>query len=847
MDSVIAGPTRGLLFTLLVSGQLAAQSGRTVSTIANADFSTGGLHTFLFGDHYRALWATPIEVEVLDLQGFAGGLRPLRRGGGTQTRSLRFEGADGRQYAFRVLRKVPSAVVPVELRGTFVEGVVTDQMSATHPGGALVTAPFLDAVGLLHAPPLLRVMPDDPMLGEFRTDFANTLGTIEERPGDTDEDVPPFAGARDIDGTEAFMRELADRPERGVDARSYLTARLVDLYLGDWDRHEDQWRWALLGSGDSAAWQPIPRDRDQAFARYDGFLLGIARDWAPQLLNFGPKYASPLAMTWNGRNLDRRLLAGLERPVWDSVARFVTSRLTDSVIDVAVGRLPEAWERMDGDRLRQTLRARRDGLTRAATDWYEFLADRVDIHAGDHDDVALVDRAADGATTVRIARRGEDPWFRRTFLPGETGEVRLYLRDGDDRVIIGGEGKGPLLRVVAGSGRDTLVDRSRHRNSRFYDVGDNTVAEGGSVHGKPYVTASDTNPTALPERDWGSRGLTTPRLVVSSDVGFTPGISITKERFGFRRQPWATSLSVAFDFSFLRSSARFDAGYQHHFEQSKLYLTVDVLASGLEALRFYGFGNETAADSLDEYYHVAQDALELSPGLGLNLPGRASAQLRLRIRHSRTNPDNSTNSDGFIGESQPLGYGDFGQVGLQFRLEWDGRDYPLGATRGVHAVAMVDGYPAGWNSHEDAFGSVEGQVATFLSPGSSGWATLALRAGGRTTWGEYPYFEAAYLGGSRTLRGFARNRFAGDASAFGSAELRLRVARTDIILPGEFGLIGLVDGGRVFLDGENSDRWHSDAGGALFYGVLDRTAMMVLGAAGGGEGARVYFGFGMGY
>jgi hypothetical protein len=58
-------------------------------------YQGGGLRRFLLGGTYRDLWATPIKVPVLDLHRFAGGLRPLKVGGGHQTKSLRFAAADG--------------------------------------------------------------------------------------------------------------------------------------------------------------------------------------------------------------------------------------------------------------------------------------------------------------------------------------------------------------------------------------------------------------------------------------------------------------------------------------------------------------------------------------------------------------------------------------------------------------------------------------------------------------------------------------------------------------------------------------------------------------------------------
>ena len=111
----------------------------------------GRASCLLFGKHYRDLWATPIRVEVLDLGRFAGGLRPTRRGGGKQTRSLRFQGGDGRAYQFRSTDKDPTLLVPPELRRTIAHRIVQDQISAGHPAAPLVVSPLLDATGVLHA------------------------------------------------------------------------------------------------------------------------------------------------------------------------------------------------------------------------------------------------------------------------------------------------------------------------------------------------------------------------------------------------------------------------------------------------------------------------------------------------------------------------------------------------------------------------------------------------------------------------------------------------------------------------------------------------------------------------
>jgi hypothetical protein len=150
--------------------------GTTIRMAAGPEYEAGAFHRFLFGSRYRKLWATPIDVPVLDLAAFAGGLRATRRGGGEQTKSLRLMGADGKEYSFRSVNKDPSGALPPELRGTAAADIVRDQTSAAHPAGALIVSPILQAAEVLHAEPRLVVLPrDTSRLGEFVTEFGGML------------------------------------------------------------------------------------------------------------------------------------------------------------------------------------------------------------------------------------------------------------------------------------------------------------------------------------------------------------------------------------------------------------------------------------------------------------------------------------------------------------------------------------------------------------------------------------------------------------------------------------------------------------------------------------------------
>ncbi len=87
-------------------------------------------------------------------------------------------------------------------------------------------------------------------------------------------------------------------------------------------------------------------------------------------------------------------------------------------------------------------------------------------------------------------------------------------------------------------------------------------------------------------------------------------------------------------------------------------------------------------------------------------------------------------------------------------------------------------YPSAWDVDSGAFGEVHGQVAVYLTASMPLEPTLALRVGGKKVWGAFPFQEAAFIGGRSTVRGFQEQRFAGDGSLYGNAELRLYLSRS---------------------------------------------------------------------
>ncbi|HKL39856.1 MAG TPA: BamA/TamA family outer membrane protein, partial [Cryomorphaceae bacterium] len=101
-------------------------------------------------------------------------------------------------------------------------------------------------------------------------------------------------------------------------------------------------------------------------------------------------------------------------------------------------------------------------------------------------------------------------------------------------------------------------------------------------------------------------------------------------------------------------------------------------------------------------------------------------------------------------------------------------------------------------------------------------ATLALRTGTAANFGDYPFFLANFIDGYEQMRGYRRNRYAGDVTFYNNAELRVKVFDSkNYVLPFGMGAMGFFDYGRVWVEGENSKTWHPSFGGGLYFNLID--------------------------
>ena len=849
---------------------------RTHLVVPGERFQADPSKRWFYGDNYRDLWTTPIEVAVLDLDSVGGGLTPLRTGGFGQSISLHFTGQDGRRYTVRSLDKDPTKRLEDEIKNTIVGEVLQDQISTLLPTAALVVDPLMEATGILHSKHTLVVIPDDPGLGEYREEFAGLIGTLQEHPSEGPDNTPGFAGSRKVSGTETLWEDLEESRCDRVDARAFLTARLMDFLINDKDRHPGQWRWARFPDGDCRRWLPIPEDRDQAFIHYGGAAMVVVRKALPRAIKFDDTYPDLVGLTITGWDLDRQLLAELDKPAWDSVVAAFVEELPDPVIEDAVRRLPPPYYELVGETLAGALKSRRDALSGFAARYYELITRQVEIQATDRDEYLHGEHLPNGDLVVHIGLLegpdGEDepPYFQRTFRHEETREVRIYLRGGTDRVEISGAAGRISVRIDGGGGDDSFTNASEAGASKthFYDFrGDNLFVKGkgASIDERRYQRPATALVWSRYALDWGMEPSTRPILWADPDLGVFARVLHSRKYFGFRKDPFATRHS--FDVGLASNGFKPFVAYTGIFREVRpnLDARLGLEYSGVEVTGFKGFGNDFQLEHPSSFYRVEQTQVVFAPALEFRTgvqdvdastdgthPLRSEFAVSLGPVVKWSNTPLDSNEGYFIGSlDYPLyGLGSFGQIGVQGEIEHDSRDNPVYATRGFFARVTAAGYPGAWDV-ESAFGSVHGEARTYLTARVPTNPTLALRVGGKKVWGTYPFHESAFLGGpgrvglgpsEGPLRGFQKNRFAGDASLYANAELRLALASIKVLVPGEFGLFGAADVGKVFFAGDpaDADEWHNGNGGGFWLSFLERRTTLSVAVMKGRDLTGVY-------
>jgi hypothetical protein len=783
-----------------------------------------GLKKFIMGKNYREEWSKPVLMKVFHINTEKGGMTIKSLGGGKQTRSLTLLDANNKEWKLRTIDKDPANALPENFRETAAKDVAQDFISASHPYAPLTIPAFAKALNIITAQPELFFVPDDPALGLYREMFKNTVCMLEEK--------DPTRNGEETKSTYKVFNTLIDKNTHRADQPAVLKARLLDMLVGDFDRHFDQWKWATSDTGKGKLYYPIPKDRDQAYFYSDGLLIKIiTRSALPMLKGFRHDFPRVNWLSWSARDFDRLFLTGLDAEEWKKSIADIQKNISDSVIRQGIKKLPSEIYPMDSSVLTQKLISRRNILPKAAMHYYKFLSRRVNIVGSNQKEYFKVSSNAKGLEIKVFAReKHKDTSFvmyDRIFDFPITKEVRLYGLNDDDLFEIDSTAKSRIkIRVIGGKGNDTFNIKGNVKNFLYDIKGEGNYIQHKTSRSKNMfsndppvnyynILGFNYNITRFPKLNLG----------YNIEDGLFTGVGVSRRTFGFRNSPYASDqrLSTLYALNKGAYQIKYNGEFNHFFRNNDLLFSIDYVHPTLN--NFFGFGNKTKIDPKHDlkFYRTRYNYVES----GLLFRRRYFERLHIIVGPVAYHYwiDSAQNKDRILSKpSLMIGFDSTNiftkktYVGGKFAVNFNNLNNELYPTRGVQwntEFLSMSGVTKKTNNYTSLMSDMS--VYASLSEAAN-FIAVARFGAGHIFSKHFEYFQALNLGANNFLRGFRKTRFSGSSIAYNSLEARIKL--TDVksyIFPGTLGLVLFNDVGRVWLKGESSKKWHDSYGGGFYF------------------------------
>lgn len=784
----------------------------------------------MWGEHYREIYAKQIEVPVLFLDTLPGNPIAINEGGGKQSRSLRLRDDNENEFTLREIRKsalrfiqanIPGHYIYDYMENTVAERIVQDFYTTAHPYAPFAVNDIMEDLDIYHANPKLYYVPKQENLNIYNEDYGDKLYMLEEHVGDHNKEFEDFGKADDILSTSDLLLELRETKNIYVHEPTYIRARLADMLIGDWDRHEDQWRWAEFKKNDSVKmYKPIPRDRDQAFSKYDGFMVRLLKYGFPEMRAFQSFNPELTDIKWFNKAaypLDKAFIRNATWSEWKEQVEYIQKNLSDKKIESAFAALPEDTRDESIENIKKALKARRDNMENIAKRYYEFLT-RYDIVSGtEEDDSFIITRKQNGVTNIKV-EGGDGSEFQRSYSSSETKEIWVYGLEGEDDFRIDGKGNDPIkLKIIGGKNNDTYnFDNSRQTKIYDYKSKKNRFEKTGS---KMLTDNYDIN-NYDPEKRKHFTNVFFPSIGFDPDAGFKMGVKNTYTTYGLARNPFTAQHSLSLNYFFATDgfSAEYTGEFAHIFANWNLGLEAKYTSPNY-TLNYFGTGNDSfyEEDMVDmDFNRVRIQQISFAPSL-IRENNRGSSFYLKGILESM---EVAYNENEFVGQvfeetSELFEQQLYGGAELYYR--YFNQDNPAFPSRGLD-FSLTTGYKANIDDHNNKFGYLKPSLGINYPLHSSGIATLATKVAGEMIFGDnYEFYHGATLGGNHSLRAYRNERFNGKTAFFHSTDIRVGLSklRTNFV-PLRFGVTAGYDYGRVWSDEPESDDWHDNYGGSFF-------------------------------
>ena len=818
-------------------------------------------HKFLFGNHYRKYYSLPIEAKTATLDTLMGGLKPIREGGGHQSKSLRVSDPKGREYVMRAMKKSATQFLQSvafkdqyivnDFENTYAENFLLDFYTTSHPYTPFAVGNLADRIGLAHSNPILYYIPKQNTLKEFNSNFGDELYMVEERPADNHLEGKNFGNPTNIISTSDMMKNLHKDEKYTVDENEYIKARLFDMLIGDWDRHDDQWRWGEYKKEEKVIYKPIPRDRDQAFSKYDGTLLSLLMN-IPALRHMRTFKDKIDNVKWLNREpypLDLAFLRTAEEKDWIAQAKYIQENLTDADIDNAFKSLPKEVQDETIKDIQQKLKSRKKELQKYASEYFDVLSHTVMIAGTDKKDKFVIRHNAKKTLEIqvfRVKKEGDELVYTKTVTDAKTSNLWIYGLDDNDTFQVTGTEKSKIkIRLIGGQNNDTYNIENGKRVIVYDFKSKQNTYNLDSKTGTQLTDDYDVNLYNYEKPKYNViSGL--PNIGYNPDDGVKLGFNLNYTVNNFKQNPY-TQKHVLNGFYYFATEG-FELNYAAHFPGLLGKWVIDVESQYTTpnfTVNYFGYGNETINNTEQfgmDYNRVRIQKFNVSAAI--RHVGRYGSEFSIQPMFQQMRVEETKNRfidipniiNPEIFQSQTFG-------GAKIKYHFKNSDFAAKPTLGVTFMISA-AWLANLNETKQNFPTLESLLGFTHKIDSNGKLVLATLLKGKAILNNhYEFYQGAALGGDTDLRGYRNERFLGSSYFSQSTDLRLSIGKIQkTIAPLTYGILGGFDYGRIWLDGENSRKWHQDYGGGLWLNAINVLTARITYFKSPDETGRVIFG-----
>ena len=834
------------------------------SIYTDRETSKSKFYSFLWGNRYRKYYSTPIAAKVVTLDTLLDGLTPIRKGGGTQSRTLRLKSKDGKQYVMRAMKKnaaqyiqasmFKNQYVQKQFENTASEDLVKDVFTGAYPYAPFVVGKLSEAIKINKLNSKLYYIPKHEALGQFNDEFGDELYLFEEHPADGNLTIEDENFTGKIYSTYDVFKKIQENENQVVDEKEYIRARLFDMLIGDWDRHQDQWRWLEFKENDKIIFKPLPRDRDQAFSvMSDGFILSAAVKLIPMaklLRKYGDDLVDVKGFNIEPFPIDKAFIRHLNEEDWKEQVAFIQNNITNEVIDEAFSNIPSELNDETIANIKSTLKQRKNNLQEISKRYFNLVSKYSVVTGTNKKDYFTIKIFQNNDVEVTIQRKkkgvSDEPYFTEIYKADVTKEIWLYGLDDDDVFETIGISNKIKIRIVGGQNNDTYKV-SNGKNIVIYDYktkkNDIILAKNATIK---LSDSYDINTYDFKKINT-SQNQFIPIIGANPDDGLKIGFNNTFTNFGFERNPFTSQHQLKAAYYFATNG--YEMNYRFEFANAFNKVNLEINA-GIQSpnftFNFFGYGNETSNFDDDlglNYNRVKVRSLNFNPQLKWR--SRSGISLTWGLNYDNIEVDNTQNR--FVENNTELPNYIFDEVqfigtNLNFNFEnYDNKAYP---TMGMKTNIQL-GHKSNLDNNDRSYNYIIPEISFNHKIDAQGKWVVATKLKSHINFGnEFEFYQAASIGGTDGLRGFRNQRFTGNQSFYQNTDIRYSFSSMKTkLIPIRVGIYSGFDYGRIWLNEEDSKKWHNSYGGGFFINGAELLSANI-GLFNSSDGMRVAFSLG---